>query len=242
MLANGTMYFIDPLYIALALPGLLLGLWAQFRVKSTFRRYAQVGTQRGMSGADVASQILAVHGIHDVTIERSQGFLSDHYSPGDKALRLSPDVYEGRTIAAAGVAAHEVGHAIQHAQTYPFLGMRSALVPVVQFASPVAVPVIIGGFLLSGFVGTTVGDVVTLIGLALFAMIVLFQLITLPVEFDASRRALAAIEQGRILTGPEHDGAKAVLTAAAWTYVAAAVSSLLTLLYFLIRSGLLRRR
>lgn len=236
------MYGIDPLYIAFAIPGLLLGLWAQFRVKSTFRRYAQVATQRGMSGADVAAQILRVHGITDVRIEPSQGFLSDHYSPGEKALRLSPDVYEGRTIAAVGVAAHEVGHAIQHAQSYSMLGMRSTLVPIVQFASPVAVPVIFGGFFLSMFMGPTIGQLVTLVGIALFSMIVLFQLVTLPVEFDASKRALQAIEQGQLLTAQEYEGAKSVLTAAAWTYVAAAVSSLLTLLYFLLRSGLLRRR
>ncbi|HJK94557.1 MAG TPA: zinc metallopeptidase [Polyangiaceae bacterium LLY-WYZ-15_(1-7)] len=236
------MFFIDPLYIALALPGLLLGLWAQYRVKSTFSKYAQVGTRRGMTGAEVAAAILRTEGIHDVRIEPSQGFLSDHYSPHEKALRLSPDVYQGRTIAAAGVAAHEVGHAVQHARAYAFLGMRSFLVPVVQFASPFAVPIIVLGFFLSGFVGGQVGQVVTLAGIGLFGMVVLFQLVTLPVEFDASRRALAAIERGQLLTGEEKEGAKAVLSAAAWTYVAAAVSALLTLLYFLIRSGLLGGR
>ena len=236
------MFFIDPLYIALALPGLLLGLWAQYRVKSTFSKYAQVGTRRGMTGAEVAAAILRTEGIHDVRIEPSQGFLSDHYSPHEKALRLSPDVYQGRTIAAAGVAAHEVGHAVQHARAYAFLGMRSFLVPVVQFASPFAVPIIVLGFFLSGFVGGQVGQVVTLVGIGLFGMVVLFQLVTLPVEFDASRRALAAIERGQLLTGEEKEGAKAVLSAAAWTYVAAAVSALLTLLYFLIRSGLLGGR
>ena len=236
------MFFIDPLYIALALPGLLLGLWAQYRVKSTFSKYAQVGTRRGMTGAEVAAAILRTEGIHDVRIEPSQGFLSDHYSPHEKALRLSPDVYQGRTIAAAGVAAHEVGHAVQHARAYAFLGMRSFLVPVVQFASPFAVPIIVLGFFLSGFVGGQVGQVVTLAGIGLFGMVVLFQLVTLPVEFDASRRALAALERGQLLTGEEKEGAKAVLSAAAWTYVAAAVSALLTLLYFLIRSGLLGGR
>ncbi|MFK7992188.1 MAG: zinc metallopeptidase [Sandaracinaceae bacterium] len=236
------MFGIDPLYIAFALPGMLLGLWAQWRVKSTFRRFAEVATTRGMTGAEVAASILRVHGVNDVRIEPSRGFLSDHYSPGEKALRLSPDVYEGRSISAAGVAAHEVGHAIQHATKYPFLGMRSALVPVVQFASPLAIPVIFGGFILSGFLGSTLGGLVSMAGIALFSFVVLFQLVTLPVEFDASKRALAAIEQGQILTGQEYEGAKKVLRAAAWTYVAAAVSSLLTLLYFLIRSGILRRR
>lgn len=236
------MFFIDPLYIALALPGLALGLWAQWRVKSTFRRHSEHTTRRRLSGAEIAAEILRTEGIRDVRIEPSDGFLSDHYSPGEKALRLSPDVYHGRSISAAGVAAHEVGHAIQHARSYPFLGMRSTLVPAVQFASPVAVPIIIGGFFLSGFVGGAIGQLVTIVGLGLFGLVVLFQLVTLPVEFDASRRALAAIEAGQLLTPQEHDGAAEVLRAAAWTYVAAAVSSLLTLLYFLLRSGLLGRR
>lgn len=233
------MFFIDPLYIVLALPGLLLGLWAQWRVKSTFSRYAEVGTRRGLSGAEVAAEILRTEGITDVRIEPTEGWLSDHYSPSDKTLRLSPDVFYGRSVAATGVAAHEVGHAVQHARSYAFLGARSALVPAVQFASPFAVPIIIAGFFLSGFVGTTVGQLVTVVGLALFALVVLFQLVTLPVEFDASRRALEAIRAGGILQGSEQEGARDVLGAAAWTYVAAAVSSLLTLLYFVLRSGLL---
>jgi hypothetical protein len=233
------MFFIDPLYIVLALPGLLLGLWAQWRVKSTFSRYAEVGTRRGLSGAEVAQEILRTEGIRDVRIEPTEGWLSDHYSPTEKTLRLSPDVFYGRSVAAAGVAAHEVGHAVQHARSYAFLGMRSALVPAVQFASPFAVPIILGGFFLSAFVGSAFGQLVTIVGLALFALVVLFQLVTLPVELDASRRALAAIEAGGLLRGREHDGAREVLSAAAWTYVAAAVSSLLTLLYFVLRSGLL---
>jgi Zn-dependent membrane protease YugP len=235
------MFGIDPLYIALALPGLLLGMWAQWRVKSTFQRYAEVGTRRGMTGAQVAAAILQTEGIRDVRIEPSQGFLSDHYSPGEKALRLSPDVFGGRSVSAVGVAAHEVGHAIQHARAYPFLGMRSTMVPVVQFASPLAVPIIIVGFFMSSAIGA-LGQLVVLAGIGLFGMVVLFQLVTLPVEFDASRRALDAIDKGRLLVGEEQQGAKAVLDAAAWTYVAAAVSSVLTLLYFLLRSGLLGGR
>ncbi len=236
------MFYIDPLYLVLALPGLVLGLWAQWRVKSTFSRYARVGTSGGQSGAEIAASILRAQGIDGVRIERVGGWLSDHYDPRERVLRLSPDVYDGRSVAAAGVAAHEVGHAIQHAQAYPFLGMRSALVPAMSFASPLAVPIIIVGFLLSGFVGTTVGQLVTLAGIALFTVVVLFQIVTLPVEFDASRRALAAIRTGHLLAGAEADGARDVLRAAAWTYVAAAVSSVLTLLYFLLRSGLLGGR
>ncbi|MBX3271956.1 MAG: zinc metallopeptidase [Sandaracinaceae bacterium] len=233
------MFAIDPLYLAFALPGLVLGLWAQWRVRSTFNRYAQVGTQRGLSGAEVALAILRTEGITGVRVEPTEGWLSDHYSPSERALRLSPDVFHGRSIAAAGVAAHEVGHAIQHARAYPALGMRSLLVPVVQIASPLAMPILLAGFFLSSYAQSSLGSVVVLAGLGLFAMVVLFQLVTLPVEFDASRRALAAIQAGGLLRGPENDGAREVLSAAAWTYVAAAVSSLLTLLYFLIRSGLL---
>jgi len=236
------MFFFDPLYLLLMLPGVALGLWAQWRVKSTFARYAEVGTLRHSSGADVAAEILRTEGISDVRIEQASGWLSDHYAPAEKVLRLSPDVYDGRSIAAAGVAAHEVGHAIQHARGYAFLGLRSALVPVVSFASPLAIPILIGGLLLSVWVGTAVGQVVTLFGLALFGFVVLFQLVTLPVEIDASRRALHAIEAGGLLSEDEREGARDVLQAAAWTYVAAAVSSLLTLLYFLLRSGLLGGR
>lgn len=236
------MFYIDPLYLLLAAPGLLLGLWAQWRTQSTFRRYSEVGTSRALSGAEIAAAILRTKGVHDVRIEAVEGFLSDHYDPRHKTLRLSPDVYHGRSVSAAGVAAHEVGHAIQHAERYAFLGMRSALVPAMSFASPLAVPIIIGGFLLSSFVGTGVGQLVTLAGIALFGVVVLFQLVTLPVEFDASRRALAAIEAGGILRGAEVKGARDVLGAAAWTYVAAAVSAVLTLLYFLLRSGLLGGR
>lgn len=236
------MLYIDPLYLMLAAPGLLLGLWAQWRVKSTFTRYAEVGTVRGLSGAEIAAAILRTRGIRDVRIEPVEGWLADHYDPSKKALRLSPDVYHGRSVSAAGVAAHEVGHALQHAEQYAFLGLRSALVPVMSFASPLAVPIIMGGMVLSAFVGTALGQIVTLAGIALFAVVVLFQLVTLPVEFDASRRAMAAIEAGGILRGEETRGAREVLGAAAWTYVAAAVSAILTLLYFLIRSGLLGGR
>ena len=232
--------FFDPLYLLFAAPGLLLGLWAQWRVRSTFARYSQVATAHGATGAAIATSILQTERISGVRVEGTRGFLSDHYSPTERTLRLSPDVYSGRSIAAAGIAAHEVGHAIQHARNYPWLGMRSSLVPAVQFASPFAVPILMVGFMLSSLGG--LGQIVILFGLALFAMIVLFQLVTLPVEFDASRRALAALRNGGTMSRAELDAAAEVLRAAAWTYVAAAVSSLLTLLYFLLRSGLLGRR
>ncbi|MEM6960457.1 MAG: zinc metallopeptidase [Myxococcota bacterium] len=234
------MFFgLDPLYFMMILPGVALGLWAQMRVKSTFSKYANVGTKRGLRGVDVADAILQAERVQGVRIEESSGWLSDHYSPQERALRLSPDVYHGRSIAAAGVAAHEVGHAVQHAHGYAPLGMRSTLVPVVQFAAPLGVPMLMAGFFMSMFVGSSIGRLVSLAGVALFSVTVVFQILTLPVEIDASRRALAAIRKGGFLTPVETKGAGTVLRAAAWTYVAAAVSSLLTLLYYMIRLGIL---
>lgn len=233
--------FFDPLYILFALPGFLLALWAQMKVKSNFARYSEIRTSSGLSGAEVAASILRTEGISGVRIELTPGRLSDHYDPLSRTLRLSPDVYGGRSVAAAGVAAHEVGHAIQHARAYPWLGMRSMLVPVLSFTSPLAMPLLIIGLVLSSG-GSVFGSTLMLVGLVLFAVMVAFQLITLPVEFDASRRALATIEQGRLMSPAELPGARAVLNAAALTYVAAAISSLMTLLYFLLRSGLLGGR
>ncbi len=234
--------FFDPVYLLFLAPGMLLAAWAQWRVKSTFGTYSQVGTRRGWTGARIAQAILDVNGIRDVGIEPVQGFLSDHYDPSAKMLRLSPDVYGGQSVAAAGVAAHEVGHAIQHAQGYAFLRMRTALVPVLQITSSLAMPAMLVGFLLVSFGQALLGQAALFIGIGLFSVMVLFQLVTLPVEFDASRRALAAIEQGQLVSADELVGARKVLTAAALTYVAAAVSSVLQLLYFLYRSGLLGRR
>lgn len=236
------MLFFDPLYLLFAAPGLLLALWAQFKVKRTFSHYSEVGTARGWSGAEIARAILQVNQVHDVRVEPVEGFLSDHYDPRDRVLRLSPDVFGGRSVAAAGVAAHEVGHALQHAQGYRWLMMRTRLVPVLQITSNLAMPAIVVGFLLMAAGQAGIGQLAVLVGAALFAVLVVFQLVTLPVEFDASRRALVAIEQGRLVTADEHRGAKKVLQAAALTYVAAAVTSVLQLLYFLYRAGLLGGR
>jgi Zn-dependent membrane protease YugP len=232
------MMFFDPLYLLFALPGMLLALYAQFKVKSTFGHYSRVPTSRGLSGAEVAQAILRVENVRGVRVEPTQGFLSDHYDPRSRTLRLSNDVYHGRSVAAAGVAAHEVGHAIQHARAYAFLSMRSALVPLLGITSNLAMPTIVIGFVLSGM-GVGIGSLVIFIGLILFATLVLFQIVTLPVELDASRRALVAIEHGGLAQGEELAGARRVLSAAALTYIAAALSSLLTLLYFVLRSGLL---
>jgi Zn-dependent membrane protease YugP len=233
------MFVLDPLYLVLAAPGLLLAMWAQWRVSSTFATYRGVATRHGRTGAEIAEAILRTHGVRGVRIEPVRGTLSDHYDPSTRTLRLSEPVYFGRSVAAAGVAAHEVGHAIQHAQKYPWLGLRSNLVPVLGLTNTLAMPTLLIGFVLSSLALGGLGSIVMLAGLLMFAVTVIFQLVTLPVEFDASRRALQALEQGRIAVGPELAGARSVLNAAALTYVAAAVSSLLTLLYFVLRSGLL---
>lgn len=234
--------FFDPLYLVLTIPGLLLGLWAQFRVQRTFARWSEVGLTRGHSGAAIAEAILRVNGIRDVRVEPVDGMLTDHYDPTEKVLRLSPDVYAGRSVAAAGVAAHEVGHAIQDARGYLWLRMRSRLVPVISVTSHLAMPLILLGFVLTSIGVYAFGTLALQAGALLFAGICVFQLVTLPVEIDASRRALAAIEQNGLVTLEERDAARQVLDAAAWTYVAAAVSSLLTLVYFLVRAGLIGGR
>lgn len=236
------MFGFDPLYLILTLPGLLLGLYAQHKVKSTFAEYARVGISRGLSGAQTAQAILRAENIAGVSIERIEGYLSDHYDPTVRTLRLSPDVYDGRSVSAVGVAAHEVGHAIQHARGYAPLKMRSAIVPALQLTSNVAMPAIVIGFLLATMSHSPIGTAVATLGVALFGLTVVFQLVTLPVEFDASRRALVALDQGRIVQPEELRGARAVLSAAALTYVAAAVASLSQLLYFVLRLSALRGR
>lgn len=230
--------FFDPLYLLVVVgPSLLLGMWAQYKVKSTFARFRDVGLRNGLTGAQIAQRILDVQGVRGVTIEAVDGFLSDHYDPTARALRLSPDVYSGRSVSAAGVAAHEVGHALQHAEGYRWLTLRSAIVPVVTFAAPVANLSLGFGFLLLQ-AAPVLGMIVLYVGVAAYAALLFFQLVTLPVEFDASRRALVAIERGGLAVRTEVDGAREVLGAAALTYVAAAVSSALTLLYYLWRLGL----
>lgn len=218
------MYF-NPLYLVFALPGLLLGLYAQSRVKSNFNKYAQVRTARNVTGAEVARQLLDAQGLYDVAIEETQGFLSDHYDPRSKVLRLSPGVYRTPSIAAAGVAAHEMGHALQDAGGYFPLQIRSALVPAAQFGSSLAPWLFMGGLLLN-FTS------LAWVGVIMFAAAVVFTLITLPVEFDASARAKKLLVSNGILIGDEINGVNKVLNAAAWTYVAAAVSAIGTLLYY----------
>lgn len=230
--------WFDPVWLLYMAPGMLLAAFAQYRVRSTFSRWSQVGLRRGWSGADIAAAILRVNGITDVRIEPTRGWLSDHYDPLSRTLRLSPDVYQGRSVAAAGVAAHEVGHAIQHARGFVPLTVRSALVPALSFTSRAAPFSILLGMLVGG-AASTFGHTLLVLGVGMFVVMVVFQLVTLPVEIDASRRALAAIEQGGLVVGEELTGARQVLSAAAWTYVAAALTSILQLLYYV---SLLNRR
>ena len=225
----------DPLYWMLALPGLLLSMLASFYVKSAFSQYSRVRSQRGLTGAEAAAAMLQRAGVNDVRIERVGGFLSDHYDPTAKTLRLSPDVYGSESLAAIGVACHETGHALQHADNYAWLGLRTSLVPLASFGSNFSyILFFIGLFLKSMFM--------VKVGVLLFAAAVLFTIVTLPVEWNASARAKVAMVNGGIVTHEERDAAASVLNAAFLTYVAGAVSAILTLLYFLLRSGLLGGR
>lgn len=224
--------FFDPLYLLFALPGLALSVWAQFQVKSTFRKYSEVPARSGLTGARAAAELIRQYGVSGVRIEPTRGFLSDHYDPFHKVLRLSEDVYEGRSLAALGVAAHEAGHAIQHARAYGPLKFRSLLVRPASIGSNLGVILASIGLALQA-------SSLTLVGIVLFSLAVLFTVVTLPVELDASRRAVVALEQLNIITPAEVPGTSRVLKAAALTYVAAAVTAILQLMYFLMRAGLL---
>lgn len=238
------MFFYNPLFWLFALPGLLLGLWAQSRVKSAFNKYSQVRTERGLTGAQIARMLLDSQGLQDVLIEESQaGTLSDHYDPRSKTLRLSPEVYRTPSVAAAGVAAHEMGHAVQDHKGYAPLQLRSALVPAASFGSSLAPLIFFAGLMLQVFGIPTIGNSIAWIGVALFGAAVVFTLITLPVEFDASKRAKRLLKSHNILFADEAAGVDKVLDAAALTYVAAAVAAVGQLLYYVfILMGAGRRR
>jgi Zn-dependent membrane protease YugP len=224
--------WFDPVYLLFLGPAMLLALWAQFRVKSAYAEASQVPSRTGLTGAQAADAVLVNAGVQGVEIEPVEGFMTDHYVPGKRLLRLSPEVYAGRSLAAVGVAAHESGHAIQDARRYPLLVVRNALVPVANFGSGVSWIIIMIGFLLASMMFIK-------IGIAAFSAVVLFQLVNLPVEFDASRRARLALVEGGLISRDEDVVVKRVLDAAAMTYVAATLSSVMTLLYFLFRAGLL---
>jgi len=228
--------FLDPRYFLFMIPAMALVFFAQHRVKSTFGKYSQVRNQRGMTGAQVAAEILRANGLYDVTIEPIRGELSDHYDPRTKTLRLSDPVYGSTSVAALGVAAHETGHALQHAQGYAMLSLRSAIVPVASIGSRIGPIVIIMGLLLrvSGLAW---------LGVLAFAAATLFALITLPVEFNASSRAMAQLTTLGIIDRTEYEQDRKVLNAAALTYVAGFVAAMLQLLYWVsVVSGNGRRR
>jgi len=225
--------YYDPTMI-LMIPALIFALWAQFKVKSTFERFSRVSNSRGLTASQVARQILDDNGLYNVKIERISGHLSDHFDPRTNVVRLSDSVYGSSSVASIGVSAHEVGHAIQYATNYKPIKVRSSLVPVTNIGSTLGIWLVIIGM----FISTTLA----VVGVVLFATVVLFQLVTLPVEFNASSRALATLESQNILYGDELVGAKKVLSAAAMTYVAALVSSLATLLRLVINIMLSSRR
>ena len=221
--------YVDPTYILIII-GVLLSLAASTKVKSTFGRYSQVRSLSGLTGAQTAERILRQAGIYDVGIARVSGDLTDHYDPSSKTLRLSDSVYGSTSVAAVSVAAHECGHAIQHNINYAPLNIRSAIVPVANIGSSLSWPIFLLGLILSIPALTTVGIV-------LFSLAVLFQLVTLPVEFNASRRAIKILGESNLLYPDELSGTKKVLTAAALTYVAGAASAILQLLRILIQTG-----
>lgn len=223
-------YYFDPTYI-LVLIGAVLSILASARVNSTFHKYASVRSMSGMTGAQTAEAILRSKGIHDVRVEHIRGNLTDHYDPARKVVRLSDSVYGSSSVAAIGVAAHECGHVMQHHEWYAPLNIRTALVPAANIGSKLGIPIILVGILLGS------NPILVNIGIWVFSLAVLFQIATLPVEFDASRRALACIEQYGIVTSDERKKSARVLKAAAYTYVAAAAAAILQLLRLLMLFG-----
>ena len=222
------MFYYSYSYLFYMLPGLVLMLYAQFKVKHSFSKYSKVTNQRGLTGADAAREVLRQNGVDGVRIEHVSGNLSDHFDPRTNVIRLSDDVYNSTSVAAVGVAAHEAGHAVQYAKGYSPIKLRAAIIPACNIGSQLGIPLALIGAVM-GVLGLVYA------GLALFGLAVLFQVITLPVEFNASRRAINAINSTALLTKEESSGAKAVLSAAAMTYVAAMIQSLLMLLYYVSR-------
>ncbi len=232
----------DPTYFIFLAPALLLSLWASFKTRSAFNKYSRVRAMNGLTGAQAAKVLLDRAGIRDVKIVPTRGQLSDHYNPINKTLALSEPVYGTPSVAAIGVACHEAGHAIQHATKYAPLGLRSLLVPTANIGSKLGYFVMMAGLMLIFMGSGPFGTNVVLVGAVLFSAVLLFQIVTLPVEFDASARAKKLAFEYGLVTAQERQGMAKVLNAAALTYVAAAVSTLMTLLYFLLRAGLLGGR
>lgn len=233
------MYF-DWYYVVLVLPCVILSLWASSSVGSTFKKYSQQHSRRGITGAQAAERVLRSNGVSGVRIERVSGNLTDHYDPKTNVIRLSDSVYGSTSTAAIGVACHEAGHAVQYAQSYGPIKLRAAIIPVTNLGSKLAMPLILIGLLLAAFEGLSYGFVY--LGIACFGLSLVFQLVTLPVEFNASRRAIQAIETANLLTEEEQRGAKKTLKAAALTYVAATAVALAQLIRLIAIFGNRRRR
>ena len=230
------MFYFDPMYLLfVVLPGLLIGIWAQTKLSHAYGKYSQVPVESGKTGAEVGREILDQAGLHDVPVEEVPGHLTDHYDPIKRALFLSSDNFHGQTVAAVGVAAHEAGHALQHQAAYGLFRVRMALVPVTQFASMAYTGILLAGIFLH------VMQIALPLIVAVFAVITLFQLVTLPVEYDASRRAKEQLFRLGLVHEDERTGVSKVLDAAALTYVAALITSVLTLLYYILRAQGSRR-
>ena len=225
-------YYWDPTYILVVI-GAIICMIASAKVKTTFNKYSQYRSYSGMNGSQVAQRVLEAAGIYDVTVRHVSGNLTDHYDPSTKTVNLSDPVYNSYSVAALGVAAHECGHAIQHAKNYAPLSLRSALVPVANFGSMLAWPLILIGLFINGRSSTLIID----LGIVLFSAAVLFQLVTLPVEFDASRRALVMLRTQNILSDDELKNTRKVLKSAAFTYVAGAAAAILQLLRIILLVG-----
>lgn len=218
------------LYLLISLPALLLGFWAQIKVKGAVNKYSRVRTYTGLTGSEIARRMLDSKGLNNVAVEQVQGFLSDHYDPRAKVLRLSPQVYQSNSLASAGIAAHEAGHAVQDAESHAMLRVRTAMVPSVQIGSWLG-PVI---FIIGLFAASTFGTTLAWIGIALFAASALFAVVTLPVELDASRKAKSWLSTSGVVYNQEMEGVNKVLDAAALTYVAAAIQAISTILYYVL--------
>ena len=216
------------LYFLFSLPALLLGFWAQLKVKSAFNKYSKVRTMNGLTGGQIARRMLDNNNLREVAVEQVSGFLSDHYDPSKKVLRLSPQTYQSNSLAAAGVAAHEAGHALQDQQGYLFLQVRSAMIPTVQIGSWLGPIVFMAGLFLAGTIGTQIAW----LGIIMFGATALFAIVTLPVELDATHRAKAWLADNGIIYREEMKGVNSVLDAAALTYVAAAIQAISTILYY----------
>lgn len=230
---------IDMSYVILVLPCILLSLWASSNVNSTFKKYSSQFSRRGLTGAEAARRVLSAHGVGNVRIERVSGNLTDHYDPRTNVIRLSDNVYGNTSTAAIGVACHEAGHAVQYAQGYAPIRLRAAIIPVTNFGSRLAMPLILIGLLLAAFGNLSV--ILIDLGIACFGLSLVFQLVTLPVEFNASNRALRAIADSNLLTEDEQAGAQKTLRAAALTYVAATAVALAQLLRLILLFGRRRR-